>query len=43
MSPSRTLVNTIRPSGPIVASASYPAVSVIRVRPDPSGLAVKMS
>ena len=29
--------------GPIVASASYPGVSVNRVNPEPSGAALKMS
>ena len=37
MSPSRTLVNTMSPSGAIVASASYPGVRVSGVSFDPSG------
>ena len=43
MSPSRTLVKTMRPFGPMVASASYPGVEVSRVMPVPSAFALKMS
>ena len=43
MSPSRTLVNVMRPSFAMVASASYPGVFVSCTGFEPSMFALKMS